>query len=92
MSVSLGRFLQIKNSERKLLKSHSVVALVTWWKARSMATAEMMQTNGADVQPANAGIRDGDTVILDVNGEKQAFVTIKRNRFEWISLSVCFIV
>ena len=26
----------------------------------------------------NIGIREGDTVILDVNGEKQAFLTVKR--------------
>ena len=24
------------------------------------------------------GIREGDTVILDVNGEKQAFLTLKK--------------
>lgn len=42
---------------------------------------DALQTSGAGVQP-DAGIRDGDTVILDVNGEKQAFVTVKRNRSE----------
>lgn len=49
---------------------------------------EALQTNGAGVQPADAGIRDGDIVILDVNGEKQAFVTVRRNRSERTSFSM----
>ena len=42
----------------------------------------------ADLQPApaihqspiaaEAGVQEGDTVVLDINGEKQAFVTVKR--------------
>ena len=36
------------------------------------ATGLAMQTD------PDIGIREGDTVILDVNGEKQAFITVKR--------------
>ena len=37
------------------------------------ATDIVMQTD------PDIGIREGDAVILDVNGEKQAFLTVKRD-------------
>ena len=39
---------------------------------KQSATDVVMQSN------PDIGIREGDTVILDVNGEKQAFLTVKR--------------
>ena len=47
----------------------------------SMSAADTMQSGNQDPQPAHAPICDGDTVVLDVNGEKQAFVTVKRNGY-----------
>lgn len=40
-----------------------------------------MELVSAGAKRAHACISDGDTVILDVNGEKQAFVTIKKNAY-----------
>lgn len=45
-----------------------------------MAAADLTDVSGSQAPPAETCILDGDTVILDINGEKQAFVTVKRNR------------
>lgn len=46
-----------------------------------MSAADAMQSGNADLPPAHPPICDGDTVVLDVNGEKQAFVTVKRTGY-----------
>lgn len=40
--------------------------------------AEKSPTHTVTQGDPGTGIREGDTVILDVNGEKQAFLTVRR--------------